>query len=406
MAAGANNYTPGAQNFIIEQNGLLESGRDIRLTGRNGDLHVTDAIQAKRNLYTQVHEQGSIFFDKTATLTGDVTVHTEKGQISIGGKVDANLVDLATGMGNIAVGGDIASDSIVSIQTNTGDINLQNIIAKDDIKVAAQNGNIHANNIISGKTTHVALGSGDLFLNLAEGKAVLLKMENNTEASKVNQVLAVASGGTAPDVTLTGNFIQIGSLEAKDGDAAFELSAMGAGGKKLIAGNFYVGSLRSGKGTHMESLWSNRGYVHVAEGDIALDDVLAVDKIHLENEKTDLAVYGRTPTRDGEQLVYWNNLEMAYSKERAFQLYADGMLRTRKAVLVDAGRNYRKLYGDNLSVMDMMRERETHVHGAFTFDSTLLTAPAKAMKEVFFDMSPVETDFQQKRAADEEIVVD
>lgn len=406
MAAGANNYTPGAQNFIIEQNGLLESGRDIRLTGRNGDLHVTDAIQAKRNLYTQVHEQGSIFFDKTATLTGDVTVHTEKGQISIGGQVDANLVDLATGMGNIAVGGDIASDSIVSIQTNTGDINLQNIIAKDDIKVAAQNGNIHANNIISGKTTHVALGSGDLFLNLAEGKAVLLKMENNTEASKVNQILAVASGGTAPDVTLTGNFIQIGSLEAKDGDAAFELSAMGAGGKKLIAGNFYVGSLRSSKGTHMESLWSNRGYVHVAEGDIALDDVLAVDKIHLENEKTDLAVYGRTPTRDGEQLVYWNNLEMAYSKERAFQLYADGMLRTRKAVLVDAGRNYRKLYGDNLSVMDMMRERETHVHGAFTFDSTLLTAPAKAMKEVFFDMSPVETDFQQKRAADEEIVVD
>lgn len=406
MAAGANNYTPGAQNFIIEQNGLLESGRDIRLTGRNGDLHVTDAIQAKRNLYTQVHEQGSIFFDKTATLTGDVTVHTEKGQISIGGQVDANLVDLATGMGNIAVGGDIASDSIVSIQTNTGDINLQNIIAKDDIKVTAQDGNIHANNIISGKTTHVALESGDLFLNLAEGKAVLLKMENNTEASKVNQVLAVASGGTAPDVTLTGNFIQIGSLEAKDGDAAFELSAMGAGGKKLIAGNFYVGSLRSGKGTHMESLWSNRGYVHVAEGDIALDDVLAVDKIHLENEKTDLAVYGRTPTRDGEQLVYWNNLEMAYSKERAFQLYADGMLRTRKAVLVDAGRNYRKLYGDNLSVMDMMRERETHVHGEFTFDSTLLTAPVKTMKEVFFDMSPVETDFQQKRAADEEIVVD
>ena len=42
-----------------------------------------------------------------------------------------------------------------------------------------------------------------------------------------------------------------------------------------------------------------------------MDDVLSVDKIHLGNAQTDVAIYGRTPTRDGEQLVYWNDLGLA-----------------------------------------------------------------------------------------------
>ena len=83
MAAGENQYTPGTKNFIIEQNGLLESGRDINLTGRNGDLYVTDAIRAKGNLNALVNEDGGVFFDESATLKGDVTVQTETGPISI-----------------------------------------------------------------------------------------------------------------------------------------------------------------------------------------------------------------------------------------------------------------------------------------------------------------------------------
>ena len=51
----------------------------------------------------------------------------------------------------------------------------------------------------------MALTNGDLFLNLAEGKAVVLRMENNTAASRVNKVLADANGGAGPDVELTGN---------------------------------------------------------------------------------------------------------------------------------------------------------------------------------------------------------
>ena len=468
MAAGADQYTPGAQNFIIEQNGLVDSARDINLTGRNGDLHVTDAIQAKRNLNATVKEEGGVFFDKTATLTGDVTVHTEAGQIRIAGQVDGNLVDLSSVRGDITVGGDINSETKVDIGTQTGDITLQNVTAKGDVNVtgdtsnistkniasqqnivvtasqgniqteditagsnanvAVQNGNIqmhdvtasgnatisntqqgsiNGNNIVSAGTTRVELTNGDLFLNLAEGKAVMVLMENNTEASRVNNVLAEASGATTPDVELTGNYIQLGTLAAKNEKDVFQLSAMGAGNQKLIGGNFYVGSLSAQYGTHMPNLWSNRGYVHVDQGNLAMDDMLAVDKIHLENDQTTLATYGRIPTRDGEQLVYWNNLDMANSKTREYQLYTDGKVRTHRTVLVDADRNYGKLYGDNLSVVDMMRERVTNRHGQYTFDSALLTEPGRLLRESrLFGLESTEVVIQQQNAPSEEIVIE
>ena len=428
MAAGANEYTPGAQNAVIYQNGELESGRDVALTSRNGDLRVTDAIQAQRNLDARTNTAGDVLFDKTTDAAGNVTARTETGSIVAAGAMNANFVDLATGKGNVSVGGDIASHTDVNVRTDTGNITTENILAGSDVNVTVRNGDIKmhdvtaagdttvtntapgsvtANDITSGGTTRVELTRGDLFLNLAEGTAVLVRMEDNTEASRIGEIKAEASGAAGPDVELTGNFIQIGTMASKGGDSVFEVTAMGADGQKLIGGNFSVDSLRSETGTHMPTLWSNRGFVHVDEGDLQLDDVLAVDKIRLENEPTNLAIYGRTPTRDGEQLVYWNNLGMADSKTREFRLYTDGMVGTHRAVLVDAERYYGKLYGDNLSVVDMKREWLTNTHGQFTFDSTLLTEPGRLLREpVFFGVESMDVIIRRQNASDAEIVVE
>ncbi|MBQ8700841.1 MAG: hypothetical protein IJ522_04630 [Acidaminococcaceae bacterium] len=401
MSAAESEYVPGGQNIIIAQNGELDSGRDARLTGRNGDLHVTDAVKAVRNLNAKVLDEGDIVYDKTVNVNGDVTAKTDKGSISVAKEVTGNLVDLDTGKGNITVSGDIRSNTDVTMHTGTGDISVKNINAQGNTTISdTGRGNVNGNNIVSGGTTHVSLTKGDLFLNLAEGKAVVLRMEDNTKASKVGTVLADASGGAGPDVELTGNYIPIGTLAAKNGNAVFEVTAMGANNQKLISGEITVGSLRSRTNTHMPTLWANRGNIHVDEGDLAIDDVLAVDKIHLENKLTDLAIFGRTPTRDGEQLYYWNNLEMANSKTRPFTLYANGKVRTHRAVLIDAGRYYGKLYGDNLSVVDMMRERLTNEHGQYTFDRTWYTKPGEVLREkVLFGMDTVDEDIRRHNAS-------
>ena len=221
----------GGKNIIIAQHGEIDSGQDATLIATNGDLFVTDSVKAKRNVYAITQGTGNVVLDDKLTINGSLVAETNTGDIHLVG--DANI------------GRDLR------LKTEVGDISLDNVNAQGDVNISiTDSGSVKGNNIISGGTTRVELTNGDLFLNLAEGKAVLLKMENNTEASKVNQVLAEARGGTSPDVTLTGNFMQIGSMAAKGGTSVFELSAMGAGNQKLIAGNFYIGSLRSSNGTH------------------------------------------------------------------------------------------------------------------------------------------------------------
>ena len=388
LAARRQEYVSGAANssFVIDQNGKLEAGRTINLHVGNGDLHISDRIQAKEDLQTELEGKGDVYFDTDVNVAGSLNVKNNEGDINVGGDITSQAsVTIQTGTGNIVMKNVTAQDA-VNVAVTNGNITMHDVTAGADASVtSSEQGSINAHNIVSAGITHVALSKGDLFLNLAEGKGVLLQMENNTEASKVNQVLAEA-GGTGADVVLTGNYIQIGSLKAKGGDAVFEVSAMGADNQKLISGNFAIGSLTSKYGTHMPNLWSKRGYVHVEEGTLLLDDVLAVDKIHLDNAQTDIAIFGRTPTRDGEQLTYWNNLSMADSKARGYQLYTDGRVRTNGTVLFDAGMNLPKLDGDNLSVLDMMNERETGRHGVFTFDRRMFTEPGKRLLEqVIFD---------------------
>ena len=388
LAARRQEYVSGAANssFVIDQNGKLEAGRTINLHVSNGDLHISDRIQAKEDLQTELEGKGDVYFDTDVNVAGSLNVKNNEGDINVGGDITSQAsVTIQTGTGNIVMKNVTAQDA-VNVAVTNGNITMHDVTAGADASVtSSEQGSINAHNIVSAGITHVALSKGDLFLNLAEGKGVLLQMEDNTAASQVNQVLAEA-GGQGTDVALTGNYVQIGTLAAKGGDAVLEVSAMGAGQQKLISGNFTIGSLSAPQGTHIPTLWSNRGSVHVAEGQLLLDDVLAVDKLYVDNAHTDMAIFGRTPTRDGQQLTYWNNLSMADSKARGYQLYTDGRVRTYGTVLFDAGMNLSKLDGDNLSVLDMMNERETSRHGVFTFERRLFTEPGKRLLEqVIFD---------------------
>ena len=494
MTAGQDSYEEGSEHgsFIIASDGKLVSNGGITLNGRNGDIVITDDIQAKKELNVNIAGQGNAGFGTDVAVTNDVNISTDKGNIAVGHTVtssDGNI-KMTTGEGNIYVDKAVTAGQDLAIITDKGDITIgdngpdvKTVTAKQDATVGTalgivtiygktsaetgdvtlyagsdqydkdqhtivieQNGKVEAgrdvnlgalnddilvtdriyaerdvtaavtgkgriffpgNEVKSDNEVNIAMENGDLVLNRVEGKRVSVWLENNSELSYLGEVLADANGTAAPDVTLTGNYITVGSMTKRNGTATFKFSATGAGDQKYIAQEISVGSLKSSTGTQMSSLWSKRGYLHVEEGNFKADDVLAGDKIYLDNAQTNLAIFGRTPTRDGEQLVYWNNLSMAYDKERSFQLYADGKVRTNGAVLIDADRNYGKLYGDNLSVLDMMRERVTSTHGQYVFDVRRFTEPGVIMRRGnFLDMKPLELDIRQKNASNSEIVVE
>ncbi|MBQ1417719.1 MAG: hypothetical protein IIY91_10525, partial [Selenomonas sp.] len=467
ITAHREQYIPGEDNssFIIDQNGKLEAGGAIHLNVGNGDLHVSDRIQAKQDLVTELEEKGGIYFDTDVNVAGKVSVKTTDGDIYVGHDVRATQdivmaaavgtinvgatvvsgngnVNLAAENGDIAVGKEVrAEKGSIGVQVSTGNVTIgdngpdvETVTAQENINIGVDVGKIYIYGKTSTQTGDISMAAGNSQYKSGElsfvieqngqiesGRDVLLNGRNGdlhvTDRINAKRDLnakirsdggiyfekeAVVSGNSA----LAGNFIYVDGITANNGGKVFHFSMTGTDDNKLIGKEFYVGTLRSKGGTEMLSLWGNSGYLHVDEGNLSVADVLAVDKIYLDNAQTDLAIYGRTPTRDGEQLAYWNNLGLAYSKERSYQLYTDGMLRTHGTVLVDCGRYYTKLYGDNLSVVDMMRERDTNVHGKFTFDGTWLTRRANAMKQMSIDMDAVNADFLQKNDVVEEVVVD
>lgn len=446
MRAGKNDYQSGFNlgNFIILDNGKLDSGGSITLNGRNGDIFITDNIQAKKSITANIAEQGSVYFENDVNVNGSVSIQTDDGDISVVNKVQATEnIDMTTNKGNIDVGCAVTSTGgSIDIRVGTGNVtigdngpNVDTVTAQKNINIDVDLGKIYINGKTSTKTGDISMSAGgskytpgiqniiiDLNGLVVSGRDISLTERNGdlhvTDAilAKRNLTAKVREDGGVyferlaalkGDLALSGNYIYSKGINAVTDGSVFHFSATGPDDQKLIGSDFYVGSLRSKYGTQMPSLWTNHGYLHVDEGDLAVGDALAVDKLYIDNPQTTLAIFGRTPTRDGEQLVYWNNLDMAYDKERSFQLYTDGKVRTNGAVLIDADRNYGKLYGDNLSVVDMMRERVTSTHGQYTFDVRTFTEPGLIMRRgKFLDMKPLELNIRQKNASNSEIVVE
>jgi len=431
-------------SFVIDQNGQLESGRSVLLTVGNGDVYVSDRIKAKEDLAAEISEKGSVIFATDVNVNGNVNVITNEGDIVVGHEVRANKdINMVTNQGDIAVGSFVVSTGgSIDVQVKTGDVmigdngpEVDTVAAKDNINVDVDLGRIKIYGKTSTQTGDISMSAGDnqytpgmqnIIIEqngaIDSGRDVKLVGRNGdlhvTDAirSKRNLEAKVRTDGgvyfektaiMTGDTVLAGNVIYTDGIVAQTDGTPFRLSLTGPDDNKLIGREFYVGSLRSKYGTKMPSVWGNSGYLHVDEGDLAVDDIFAVDKIRLENNYTNMAIYGRIPTKDGEQLVYWNNLDMANSKARSMQLYTDGKVRTHGTILIDAYRNYDKLYGDNLSVVDMMRHRVTNPHGQYIFDSKMLTEPGRLVREpMLYGVDSTDVIIQQQNASDGDIVVE
>ena len=164
MKAAADSYNTANPEsaFIIGQYGQVASGRDITLEGRNGDIHITDDITAKRNVNATVKDKGSLYFDNNLSVDGDITSNVDEGNIEVGADITVGAnkdVLLETKQGDIYVGtftddgqtvsanGSIgAADGntagTVTIKTGAGTIDILKSIASTNIDVENGNGDI------------------------------------------------------------------------------------------------------------------------------------------------------------------------------------------------------------------------------------------------------------------------
>ncbi len=252
-------YKPGAdgKNIIINQSGKLEAGRDANLIAVNGDLHVTDNVTAQRTLRAETRGQGDITLDKDVTVVKDMTMQTEKGNITVGkditaknGNVTINAksgsvaVGTVDGSGNksgkVEAGGNVtinaaqpsagtnnlvdiltsveSKNADVSVKTVNGDIhigsndaNTETVTAKGNVTLEADNGKI----IIDGKTS---TKEGDITLKAtnkeykpgADGQNIIIHQSGVVDSGRDANLIAVNG-----DLVVTDNVKAEGSLNAE-----------------------------------------------------------------------------------------------------------------------------------------------------------------------------------------------
>ena len=494
LKAGKDTYVQGESNFVIEDNGAVESGRDISLTGRNGDILIDDYLKAQGSLKATVKGQGNLGFAKDITVDGDIDLFTEKGDVQIGHSVksEAGNVSIVVGKGNIDVGdneGDVetvTANQNVNLATGLGTItvygktstengdiyltaasenydpNSPNIVviehvgkvdAARNVVLNATNGDLHVtDDIISQKDTQanvnkhgsvyldrdmssegdlevkaddgdvivknghmtakgdilVSVKKGDFVLNTATANHVSIILGDNTEASHVNAIYAKANGDGQKDITLAGKYVSVGTIENIGGtNNPLTMTVETPDGQDFVE-RVTIDKLISNTGTKVSKLWTNNGYVNVDKGVIDIDDTLVGNKFNLANRSMDLAIYGRTPTHDGEVLVYWNNVNNLYPMGRQFKLFEDGGIATNNAHLVEYHdwRLFRSnKYPEQYSVVDMMRDDLMRKYHYYNFKPLIPYNPKVVYGYVETDGELVNS-MDTKNASQQEIEVE
>ena len=334
MKAGENTYVSGQSNFIINDNGRVESGWDVNLEGRNGDIHVTDDIVAQHSINTQIEGQGSVYFDDDLSSNASISITSDQGDINVDKAITSvnGDVSLSTTSGNIRVDGAIKALNDVSVVSDTGNISLQDVTAGSDVSLEIRkSGDIKADTVSAGNLVYTSTGKGDIFLDMASGKAVVIQSQANTPASHIGTIQAEA-GGAGTDVAVTGNYINVGSILSKGGSDPLKVELEAPDGEEVIS-EVAIDNISSGSGTVIPKLWADRGTIHVSNGYLAIGDIYTTDKIHGDNPGTAFALYGRTPTGDGEPHMYWNNVDLPH--RRTALLMTDSNVFTRMVDLLD-----------------------------------------------------------------------
>lgn len=231
-------------------------------------------------------------------------------------EAEEGSINVTTGEGNIHIGDSgetertVYAKKDILLETGLGkiDIHGKTETAEGDISLQTVNGNIQAGNLTAGNLVYAGTSHGDIILDLANAKAVVIRMPDNTPASRIGTIQAEAGG---PGVTIQGKYIYAGNILSKGGSGPLTVDLQAPDGKATIT-DVVIDNLSSGSGTVVPKLWADRGFIRANNGYLAFGDIYTTDKIHAENPETSFALYGRTPTGDGEPHMYWNNIDLPH----------------------------------------------------------------------------------------------
>ena len=259
----------------ITNGATISAGRDLKLTADQGNIATTAVLNAGSNIDVKVTTKGNIYFGDSATAqNGNINVTSNEGNItSSHHDTDPTAKDVKLS----------ALNGSVALYTKKGDIDFNDLYAKNTVSVATDQGNITVCSI-----------DGDIVLLVNKDMAGQTKVKDMTIGTKLG---------------LNGNSIKLQNIKQREGtDAMLLISPNGALPDEPI-GQLEIDDITTPNGVRFDKLWVRDAYVHVDSSKFYIDKLSVVDAAHFSNKDMTTAVYGAPPVRDGSDSVFWNNAE-------------------------------------------------------------------------------------------------
>ena len=181
---------------------ILVTNGDITITTSNGDIRIydngaEDMLSAQNNLELETNNGGITISGRISTQDGDITITSDHDSYIEGQK--GITVERING---INPGRNLYLNAI------NGDIEFKKISAQN-VDINTINGDVTGNSINANELIHIELVNGELYLDLAKGKGVVILTGDGSE-SNVKTI-------KADSVTVDKNLVQVGNTISRNG---------------------------------------------------------------------------------------------------------------------------------------------------------------------------------------------
>lgn len=266
-----NNVTLNAAKDITNKN-IITAGKNILANNTNGDL-LLNKLEGENIALNTTTGNITLTGDSTAKA-GDIKVTlgtaTKDGIIVNGNLVASNDVNVSTTTGNIAITGNTTGNNNVALNTTDGNITVKGDINSNGVGrvETSATGNININNFVAQNDLYVTTAKGDIIGDNLESTTGSVNI-SSTEKGKVT-IDDIKAGTTADIVT-------------KDGDIDIT---------NLLANKEINISTENGNITSNGSLTSvNESMkVYSAKGDIKINDSYAKDENRVTAKDGDIYI--------------------------------------------------------------------------------------------------------------------
>ena len=303
-----------------------------------GDITVDAEIEANDSVWIATDE-GDIEITKKITVNdGDIIIATLDGDITIddNGEDDMlfaqNDLDIETNNGAIDIAGKISTqDGDITLTSNhdtyiagqkgitveetgainpgrnlylnviNGDIEFKQVSA-ENAEIKAVNGDVTADTIRADDTIRIELENGNLYLNLARSKGVVILADENSKQSSVNTI-------RANSVQVDRNLVKVRSIISSKSSSGGISGGGGSGG--------------SGGGSYSQTVSDRISNLY---GDRYSDNFISGFNNNLASDGLSSATLGTASTRSGSGLTtYWQDATSAAQSDYSFSEFDNDM---------------------------------------------------------------------------------